>query len=92
MIFPFTVFHPRCEVSHLSVIPIVREPHLGADQQDLFVVHDHPAVVDHILVRDWPVSFASVYMAMNISVHEHADITNDAHSVFACKNLCEHFP
>ena len=55
------MLHPRCKVSHLTVITIIRKPQLGTDQQDLLVVNDHPAVVDHVLVYDWPNGFASVY-------------------------------
>lgn len=55
------MLHPWREVSHLAVITIIRKPHLGTNEQDLLVVNDHPAVVDHVLVYDWPAGFGSVH-------------------------------
>lgn len=54
MIFDLTVLHPRCEVSKLSVVSVVGQPHLWADMKDFVIVDDHSAIVDHVLVDDGP--------------------------------------
>ena len=55
MVLPLAVLHPRREIAQLAIIPVVREPHLRPDEQDLAVVDDHAAVVDHVLVYHRPV-------------------------------------
>ena len=66
MLLDLAVLVPRREVPQLSltmsyfiitsdsahVIPVVGHPHLGADQEDLFVEEDDAAVVDDVLVDD----------------------------------------
>ena len=54
MILPFAVFHPRREITQFAIIPIVREPHLGAYEQYLAVMDDHATVIYHVLVHYWP--------------------------------------
>lgn len=48
------MLHPRSEPSEFAVVAVVRHPHLWANEQNLAVVDDDPAVVDHILVCDGP--------------------------------------
>ena len=60
VVLPLTMLHPWREVPHFAIITVVRKPHFGTDQQDLFVVNDHPAVVNHVLVYDWPNRFLLV--------------------------------
>ena len=59
MILDLAVLHPWCKIPHFPVVPVVRQPHLGADMQDLVVVDDHSTIIDDILVHDWPVTPAS---------------------------------
>ena len=54
MIFHLSMFHPRCEVSHFTIIAVVREPHLRADVENLPTVDDYATVVDDILVDHRP--------------------------------------
>ena len=54
MVFPLAVLHPRCEVAHFTIISVIREPHLGADKDNFFVMYDDPAVVNYILVYNRP--------------------------------------
>ena len=54
MIFYLTMLLPCSEITHLAVVSVVGEPHLGADEKDLPIMYDYPAVVDDILVDDWP--------------------------------------
>jgi hypothetical protein len=54
MILPFARFHPRREIAQFAIIPIVREPHLGAYEQYLAVMDDHATVIYHVLVHYWP--------------------------------------
>ena len=55
MVLRGPVLHPRREPPELAVVAVVRHPHLWANEQNLTVVDDDPAVVDHILVCDGPV-------------------------------------
>jgi hypothetical protein len=54
VVFPLAVLHPRCEVAQFAVISVIREPHLGADEDNSFVMYDHPAVVNYVLVYNGP--------------------------------------
>lgn len=45
---------PRREPPQFAVVAIVREPHLGPNEEDRAVVEDDPAVVGDILVDDGP--------------------------------------
>ena len=54
MLLPFAGFHPRREIAQFAIIPIVREPHLGAYEQYLAIMDDHATVIYHILVYYWP--------------------------------------
>lgn len=54
VILDLPMLHPWSEVPHLSVVAVVREPHLRADVEDLPAVDDDSAVVDHILMHDRP--------------------------------------
>ena len=49
-----TMLHPRCEVSQLSVVAVVRHPHFRPDVKNLVVVNDDATVVDDILVHHGP--------------------------------------
>jgi hypothetical protein len=46
------VLLPRREPPQFAVVAVVGHPHLGADQEDLFVEEDDAAVVDDVLVDD----------------------------------------
>ena len=60
MVLNLTVLHPRREPPKLAVIPVIRHPHLRADQQNLATMNNNAAVVDHILVHDRPICTVSV--------------------------------
>jgi len=45
---------PRREPPQFAVVPVVGEPKLRSDEEDLLVEHDDAAVVDDILVDDGP--------------------------------------
>ena len=60
MVLRGPVLHPRREPPELAVVAVVRHPHLWANEQNLTVVDDDPAVVDHILVSDGPARTMSV--------------------------------
>jgi len=60
MVLPLARLHPRREVAQLAIVPVVREPHLWADEQYLAIVHDHAAVVYHVLVHHRPAHLAHV--------------------------------
>jgi hypothetical protein len=57
MIFPLSMLHPGSKVPHLAVVAIVGEPHLGTNEQDLPIVYNDTAVVNHVLVHHGPVIF-----------------------------------
>lgn len=59
MILPLPVLHPGTKVPHFSVVSIICEPHLRANEQNLFVVHDHTAIVNHILVYYGPINVSN---------------------------------
>ena len=54
VILDLSVLHPRREVPHFPVVPVVREPHLRPDVYNLVAVDDDSAVVDDVLVDDRP--------------------------------------
>lgn len=64
MILPFAGFHPRREIAQFAIIPIVREPHLGAYEQYLAVMDDHAAVKYHVLVHYWPAAHGRMRMRL----------------------------
>eukprot|EP00968_Pinguiococcus_pyrenoidosus_P008061 scaffold565_cov379-Pinguiococcus_pyrenoidosus.AAC.17 len=43
---------PRGEVAALSVVAVVRQRHLGSDEEDLFVQHENAAIVQRSTVSD----------------------------------------
>lgn len=45
---------PGREISKFAIVSIVRHPHLRANQENLRIVYDDPAVVSHALVNDGP--------------------------------------
>jgi len=55
MVLPLSMSGPWNEVTKLPIVSVICEPHLWADEQDLPVMDDHTAVVNDILVYDWPV-------------------------------------
>lgn len=55
VVLDLSVLHPRREVSHLSVISVVREPHFRAYVEDLSAVNDDTTIVDDVLVDHWPI-------------------------------------
>lgn len=61
MILPFAGFHPRREIAQFTIIPIVREPHLGAYEQYLAIMGDHATVIYHVLVHYWPARGTHAY-------------------------------
>ena len=58
VVLPLARLHPRCEVTQLAIVAIIRKPHLWANEEDLAIVDDHAAVVYHILVHHRPVRYA----------------------------------
>jgi hypothetical protein len=54
VVLNLTMFRPRREVAHLAVIPVIRQPHLWPNEEDLTVVDDNSTVVYDILVNDRP--------------------------------------
>jgi len=54
VVLPLVVLHPRCEVSHLTVVSIISKPHLGTNEENLLVVDNDATVVYHVLVYDRP--------------------------------------
>ena len=54
VVFSLTMFCPWSEVAHLAVIPVIRQPHLWPNKEDLTVVNDNSTVVDDVLVNHRP--------------------------------------
>lgn len=54
MVLPLPMFLPRREVPQLAIVSVIGEPHLRADEEDLFVMNDNTAVIDHVLVHYGP--------------------------------------
>lgn len=82
MILPLSMLRPRCEVPHLTIITVIGKPHLRADKQNLSVVYDDPAVIDYVLVYDWPVIHRTKALARKSNWKEeykHSDIAYDVH-------------
>ena len=68
MVLPLTMFHPWCEISHLTIITVVSKRQFWTDQKDLLVVNDDSTVVNHVLVHDWPDGFVSVCHESHVGV------------------------
>lgn len=47
---------PGGEVAKLTIISIIRKPHLRANQEDFPVVYYDTTVVNHVLMNDRPVA------------------------------------
>ena len=58
---------PGGEVSHLPIVPVIRKPHLRADEENLVVVNDDTAVVDDVLVRYGP------FKVLPSGINHHSD-------------------
>jgi hypothetical protein len=56
MVFPLSMPCPGSKVTEFAVIPVVSQPHLRTNEENLFVVNDDSAVVVHVLVVYRPVS------------------------------------
>lgn len=54
MVFHLAKLRPGCEITQLTIISIISHPHLRADEQNFFVMNDDPAVINNILVHNWP--------------------------------------
>jgi len=54
VILPLAVFHPWCEVPHLTIIAVVSQPHLRTDEKDLATVKNDATIVDNILMDHGP--------------------------------------
>lgn len=54
VVLPLARFHPRCKVPQFSIIPIIRQPHLGPNEKNLAIMNNDAAIVDDILVDDRP--------------------------------------
>lgn len=95
VVIPLTMFQPGCEIPHLAVVAIVSKPHLGADEEDLLVVNDDPAVVYHVLVHDWP-EIRDRESRSEDDVDEgddgHADVAHDSYRLVPFENLGENLP
>lgn len=44
---------PGCEISHLAIVPVIRQKQLRANADDAAIEEDHAAVVRDSLVQDW---------------------------------------
>lgn len=82
---------PRREVSQFSVIPIVSEPHLGADKQYLSVVNDNTAIIYDVLVDHGPASVHSKQRIQN-DLHIHANIAHNSLSLLGGQDLGQYLP
>jgi aspartokinase-like uncharacterized kinase len=54
VVFSLAMFCPGREVAHLTVIPVIGQPHLWPNEEDLTVMDDNSTVVDDVLVNDGP--------------------------------------
>jgi hypothetical protein len=54
MILPLPGLGPGSEISKLAIVAVVGKPHFRANENDFLVVYDHAAIVNDILVSDWP--------------------------------------
>ena len=54
MIFDLFVFLPASEPTHFAVIAIISKPHLRTNQEYSVIVDDDTAVVQDILMYNWP--------------------------------------
>lgn len=54
VIFSLTMFCPSREVAHLTVISVVRQPHLWPNKENLTIMDDDSAVIDDVLMNDRP--------------------------------------
>ena len=55
MVFPLSMPGPGSKVAEFAVIPVVRQPHLGPNQENFLVVNDDSAIVVYVLVDYRPV-------------------------------------
>jgi hypothetical protein len=52
------MLHPGSKVPHFAVVSVVGEPHLRANEQDLSVVYNDTAIVNHVLVHHGPIIYS----------------------------------
>ena len=48
------MFHPRSKIAQLSIVSVIRKPHLRPNEKDLAVVNNHSTIVDYVLVNNGP--------------------------------------
>ena len=82
---------PWRKIPQLAIVAVISQPHLRANEQNLPIVDDDPAIVYHILVYHGPnsdlvTSGTSFRDAEHIDPH--SDVTHNVHSFFRSKNLC----
>jgi hypothetical protein len=95
MVLPLTVFLPGRKVAQLAVIPVIREPHLRAYEEDLAIMHEYATVVYHILVHHWPacVRFFQTRNSMKGKTQiVHPDIADDVRDLVGGEDVREHLP
>lgn len=54
MVFNLSVFGPGREPTEFAVVPVICHPHLRSDEEDLAIMYNYAAVVDDVLVSNWP--------------------------------------
>ena len=54
MVLPLSVFHPRSEIPELTVVPVIREPHLWSNKQYFAIMYNNAAVVYDVFMDDRP--------------------------------------
>lgn len=54
MIFPLSVFRPRSKITEFTIVPVIREPHLGSNKQNFAIMYNDTAVIDDVFMHNWP--------------------------------------
>ena len=92
MVLNLTVLHPRREPSQLTIVSVIRQPHLWADEQNFSVVNDNPAIVDYILVCDRPARLYQDGRIWPFHRCSHSDIAQNTPGILRLQDLGEHLP
>ena len=58
VILNLSVLHPWREPAEFAIVSIVGHPHLRANEKDFGVVDYNSAIVDDVLVHNWPASIS----------------------------------
>ena len=93
MVLPLARLEPRGEIAQLAIIAVIGEPHLGADEQYLAVVHDHAAVVYYVLVHYRPAPPIPNQSAGQSGKKDvHPDIAENAKRLVGGEYVRQHLP